>query len=381
MAEAKNKILVVDDSTSIVQYMRDILKNEYHVTTASSGEEALDVLLNYSPDVILLDVSMGGVNGYEVCRTIREKGVHGFVKIIMVSSGTSLKERLKGYESGADDYIGKPFKEEELLAKVRVFIRLKTVEDQLRDLNDKLNDQIKLRTSQLVDAEKMAAIGRYAAGIVHNLNNPLQVIMGTSQLLSMKNPSDKNIMRQRKAAAEMKKIIASILQTGAMESRTENVEIDLNEVLKSQIELLRSDHFFKHHIQMELDLQPLPPYLGIYAHFSQSFSNLMKNAGDAMYNRSNRILKISSAVESGDIVVRISDTGEGVSEESMKKIFDPFFTTKPLTANDDRPTGTGLGLASCKEMIESYGGELSADSVIDQGTTFTVKLPLPDESS
>lgn len=380
MKEERNKILVVDDSASVVQYMRDILQNGYYVKTASSGEDALTILSTYSPDIILLDVSMGGINGYEVCRTIREKGKHGFVKIIMVSSGTSLNERLKGYESGADDYIGKPFKEEELLAKVRVFIRLKTVEDQLKDLNDKLNDQIKLRTKQLIDAEKMAAIGRYAAGIVHNLNNPLQVIMGTSQLLSMKNPNDKNIMRQRKAAAEMKKIIASILKTGVMESKTESVKIDLNDVLNSQIELLRSDRFFKHHIHVERDLNPLPPYLGIYAHFSQSFSNLMKNAGDAMYDRDNCVLKISSGVEDNHIVIRISDSGHGISKEAMGRIFDPFFTTKPLTANDDRPTGTGLGLASCKEMIESYGGEITVDSVIDEGAVFTVKLPLTEDT-
>lgn len=374
--EKKFKILVIDDSPSIVEFMKEILQPEYTVQSAPSGEAALEILKNYAPDIILLDVAMGGMNGYEVCSAIRAKGNHGFVKIIMISSGASLKERLKGYESGADDYLPKPFKEEELLAKVRVFLRLKNVEDQLKAVNDQLHDQVKIRTKQLIDAEKMAAIGRYAAGIVHNLNNPLQVIMGTSQLLSMKNPNDKNIMRQRKAAAEMKQIIASILQTGFLDSKNESVNINLNDVLTKQIDLMRANPFFKHQVKTVLDLQPLPPYRGLYSHFSQSLGNLLKNAVEAMYGCQRRILTVSTSADKENINIRIADTGQGIEPDSMQRIFDPFFTTKPLTAHDDRPTGTGLGLASAKEMIESYSGKILVKSVVGTGTIFEVQLPI-----
>lgn len=372
----KNKILVVDDAASIVNAIRDTLKPEYEVETAFSGKDALEILREFRPDLILLDVMMPGMDGYTVCRKIRSDPAFNFVKIIMVSGKTMLEERLRGYDAGADDYIGKPFKTEELLAKVRVFLRLKSVEDQLRELNQTLNEQVRIRTEQLIDAEKMAAIGRYAAGIVHNLNNPLQVIMGNAQLLAMKHPDNHKIMSLRKAAAQMKKIIGTILSTSHRESKAESMNIDLNEVLMNQMELLKANPFFKHKIRTEMKLKPLPTYRGIYAHFSQSLGNLIKNAVDAMYEKESGTLSISSSVENEAIIIKISDTGHGISPKKMGKIFNPFFTTKPLTAKDDRPTGTGLGLASSKEMVESYGGEIVAESQDDKGTTFTVRLPI-----
>jgi len=371
----KNKILIVDDSRSIVAAMVDILKDDFDIQIAYSGEEALKIIKDFKPDLLLLDVVMTGINGYEVCRKIRSEGSYGYTKIIMVSSKTMLEELLKGYEAGADDYIGKPFKEEELLAKVRVFMRLKSVEDELKRVNSILDEQVRVRTKQLLDAEKMAVIGRYAAGIVHNLNNPLQAIMGNAELLSMKHPDNQNIMNLRKAAAQMKKIISSILSTSYKESGTEYTFISLNEVLNDQIELFKANPFFKHQIQIQINLSDLPAYGGIYHHFSQSFGNLIKNAVDAMYKSKTRILSVSTAVLNEYIIIKISDTGHGIPPAKMDKIFNPFFTTKPLSASDERPTGTGLGLASAKEMIGSYGGDILVESEIGKGTTLTIKLP------
>lgn len=373
--DQKNKILIVDDSKSIVAAIVEILENDFHVKAAFSGEEALEVIKEFKPDLILLDVVMTGINGYKVCQKIRSDGSFGYIKIIMVSSKTMLEELLKGYEAGADDYIGKPFKEEELLAKVRVFMRLKSVEDELKRVNSILDEQVKVRTQQLLDAEKMAVIGRYAAGIVHNLNNPLQAIMGNAELLSMKNPDNKNIMNLRKAAAQMKKIISSILSTSYKESGTEYTLINLNEVLSDQIELFKANPFFKHKVETRLDLNELPAYGGIYHHFSQSFGNLIKNAVDAMYKSENKVLSLSTSTCDEDIVIKISDTGNGIPAVKMEKIFNPFFTTKPLSSSDGRPTGTGLGLASAKEMIGSYGGEINVESEVGKGTTLTIKLP------
>ncbi len=369
-------ILVVDDAASVVMAIRNILDPYYEVKTASSGEDALTILNAFKPDLILLDVTMPGIDGYEVCRQIRANEAFRTVKIIMVSSRSELKERLNGYASGADDYIGKPFQEEELLAKVRVFLRIRALENELQQLNNTLNEQVSLRTEQLLLAEKLAAIGRYSAGIVHNLNTPLQVIMGSAELLAIKHPDNPNIMRLRKAAAQMKKIISTIISTGYREGGTEYTELDLNEVIRDQIELLKSNPFFKHKIRTELILSPLPAYRGIYAHFSQSFGNLIKNAADAMYSSEQKFLSITTSVKDGVILIKISDTGHGISKERMGKIFNPFFTTKPLTASDERPTGTGLGLASAKEMIEAYGGEISVESQLGKGSIFTVILPI-----
>lgn len=188
--DRENNILVVDDSKSILVAIQNILNRDYTVKTASSGEKALEILESYVPDLVLLDAKMPGIDGYEVCRAIRSDKLLKFLKVIMISGADGLENRLKGYEAGVDDYLEKPFDRDELIAKVKVFSKLKVAEDQLKELNSKLSEQVRLRTDQLVEAEKMAAIGKYSAGIVHNLNNPLQAILGYSQLMEFEQPDN-----------------------------------------------------------------------------------------------------------------------------------------------------------------------------------------------
>lgn len=131
-----------------------------------------------------------------------------------------------------------------LYLKIQVFLRLKSVEDQLLDLNNTLNEQVRVHTEQLIDAEKMANIGRYAAGIAHNLNNLLNVIIGYAELFAMQHPEDRTIMSLNKAAEQMKETIATILNTGHMQSKEKKIDIDLNQVITDQVELLKSNSFF-----------------------------------------------------------------------------------------------------------------------------------------
>ena len=373
---SKKKILIVDDSKSIRSILKKALIQDYQVKEADSGEKAIELLPDYNPDLVLLDIEMPGMNGYEVCKKIRSDDSFGFIKIIILSSLTKLNERLKGYNIGADDYLGKPFKEEELLAKVQVFLRLKALEDELSDLNNQLNEQVKIRTEQLIDSEKMAAVGRHTAGIIHNLNTPLQVILGNADILQMNDSDNQHIDNLKKAADQMKRIITTLLSTSRLESQPQFMKINLNEVIEDQIELLMANPHFKYKIKTELKLEPLPSYKGIYAHFSQSLGNLIKNSAEAMFDSYKKLLSISSKANDNEIMIEISDTGHGIPKCDLNKIFDPFYSTKPLTSNDNTPTGTGLGLASCKEMIESYNGNIVVESEIGMGTIFRVLLPL-----
>lgn len=372
-----NKILIVDDSRSVRIALHRILSSHYDLKQADCGEEALNILPAFNPDLVLLDVEMPGMTGYEVCRRIRAGNSPDSIKIIMVSTRVKLDDRLKGYEAGADDYLGKPFSAEELLAKAKVFLGLKAFEDNLAQHNNRLQDQMKLRTAQLMDAEKMAALGRLTAGIVHNLNSPLQVIMSNAELLKFKYPHELQIAYFSKAANEMKRIISTLLTTSRLENDANVMYIDLNDVITNQIELLKANRFYAQKINTELELEPLPLYKGVYTDFSQSIGNLIKNAVEAMYESDARWLYIASKLEDKAIVIQISDTGPGIAPEDMARIFDPFFTSKPLNAVGDKPCGTGLGLPSSKEMIESYGGRITVDSKPGNGSTFKVILPLP----
>lgn len=367
-------VFVVDDAHSVLDHMRDILEPDYRVETAPTGEAALARLNEIRPDVVLLDVILPGMDGYAVCRKIRSEPDLAGVRIIMISNRSLLDQRLTGYEAGADDYMVKPFQPPELLAKVRVFTRLKAAEDELRELNALLEERVRLRTRQLVKAEKMAAVGRYAAGIVHNLKTPLQGIMGYTELMALSHPDAAHIPHLRKAAEEMKRIIGAILKVGRQESETAQSDLELNDILRDQLELLRASPHFSG-VKTVLELNPLPPFRGVYHHISQSFANLLRNALEAMHGRSRRKLTVSTAAAESAILVRIADTGRGIPPGDLERIFDSFYTTKPLTSEGDEPTGTGLGLASTREIIASYGGEIRVQSRPGQGTTFTVRLP------
>jgi len=374
--ETRNNILVVDDSKSVARLIKDTLKEDYNVKTASCGKKALSLLAEFFPDLVLLDVRMPGLNGYQVCKEIKARVEFPHIKIIMVSGEIELSSRLEGFEAGADDYITKPIELMELMAKVKVFLRLKTLEDRLREMNDNLNKQVALRSSQLIEAEKMSALGKYAAGIVHNLNNPLQLLMGHAELFKMEYPDNPYIQSQLKAAQSMKEMVTTILTNYSMVSLSSKVEIDFNQMLQDLVEIMKADQFFKHHVEKKLDLKPLPSYMGIYSHFDQVLGNLLKNALEAMYGSEKRELMISTSNDKDIIHISIADTGCGIKKEDVGRIFDPFYTTKPLVASNGGPSGTGLGLASTKEMVESYNGKISVESVLEKGSVFKICLPL-----
>jgi len=174
----------------------------------------------------------------------------------------------------------------------------------------------------------------------------------------------------------MKRIISGMLSAVARKSGSSPEILDLNRVLSNRIDLLKSKGVFNGKISLEMKCGDLPLISGVYSHFNQCFGNLISNALDAMYENDEGVLTIESAFDNENIIIKISDTGHGIPKEKMALIFNPFFTSKPPTAVDGRPTGTGLGLPSCREMIESYGGEIQVYSKVGKGSAFAVRLPV-----
>jgi two-component system sensor histidine kinase/response regulator len=127
--QVQGKILTVDDDPNNITIIEELLDDNYELKTATSGEEALEIAQQFRPDIILLDIMMPGMNGYEVCRKLREHCTSEYTKIIMVSARAMVSERLEGYKSGADDYITKPFDGDELLAKIKLYMELKPAEE------------------------------------------------------------------------------------------------------------------------------------------------------------------------------------------------------------------------------------------------------------
>lgn len=385
----KSKILVVDDDPLNILIVKDVLSNIHDLEIAMSGAEALKKMDISVPDIVLLDIMMPNMDGYEVARKIRQKFVGQHIKIIFVSAKINLRDRLEGYESGADDYITKPYDDGELLAKIRLFIKLKQTQDNLVEskkhleiLNNTLEEKVRIRTEQLLEAEKLSSIGKYAAGIVHNLNNPLAAVIGYSQLLQIspkiKEFSDiQNYIKKILHSSDlMKEIISSILIKGKAENSLIEKEIDLNEVLHVQIDILKANSFFSKSVELKLDFGQIPKIMGIYIHFSQSLGNIINNAVEAMYDSPEKLLTISTRYVETKIIIEIKDTGCGIPKANLEKIYDPFFTTKVLNTSAERPSGTGLGMASSKQMLEAYQGEIQIESELNVGTLFRILLPV-----
>ncbi len=258
--------------------------------------------------------------------------------------------------------------------------------------------------TQLVQAEKLSAIGRLAQGIAHNLLTPLTVIKGRTQLIleeardyfedelpallskmaGRKLEMPPHIaeiyenMRQELSAIErgsrtMQEIIDNLIYKSRREQEEHKQLVDINDLLWQELKFLDGDPRFKHYIEKVYNFYEEPLYIeGVYSDFSQSFSNLIKNAIDAMEGCEKPVLTITTRSDDEYVYIEFRDTGVGIPPENIPHLFEPFFTTKPI--NGGTLTGTGLGLYSCYQLLSPYGAQFEVKSKPGD-TTFTVKMP------
>jgi DNA-binding response OmpR family regulator len=180
------KILIVDDSPFTRLKCKQILASENHdVIEAENGEEAIRKVETEKPDVVLMDVVMPVMDGHEACKKLKE-GKYPDLPVIIVTTKSELEDLVKGFESGADDYIVKPFKKMELLSRISAMLRVKGLYDELKDKNKELkhaNDELKKAKTALKEKEKLSLVGQLLVGVHHELRNPLTVVLSNSQIL------------------------------------------------------------------------------------------------------------------------------------------------------------------------------------------------------
>lgn len=374
MEKSKEIVLVVDDEPRNVRIIQKAISDKYTIAIAEDGESALEKVEKLNPAIILLDIMMPGIDGYEVCQRVRNDPTRKLTKIILVSGKAMVDERLKGYEVGANDYVTKPFVREELMAKVEVFLELYRAEKRLMEINLSLENEVRARTTQLLKSEKMAFIGMHSAEIVHNLKNPLSIMIGYLRILQKKDPNNKYAPQIMSAAEKLEMIIRSILDTTRSSNDDQKRLININEIIKTELEVLKIDKRYKYEVEVRLELGILPQIVGVPIHFTQVLNNIFSNAGDAMSESENKVLTITTFVENDFVKVRVKDTGSGISDSNLQRVFEPLFTTK--LANGEGPVGTGLGLAYCKRILDYYEGAINIDSHDNQGTTVEISIPV-----
>jgi signal transduction histidine kinase/ActR/RegA family two-component response regulator len=248
--------------------------------------------------------------------------------------------------------------------------------DEIGVLGKTLDDmKTKLKSSYdlLLHSEKMALMGQVVAGIAHELNNPLTIVIGNIQLMMMRELNEKNVQsltRIKDGAERASKIVKNLL-TFARQEKPERKPTDVNVILKRALEL-RAYELKVSNIEVGTQLAPdLPETMADPHQLQQVFLNLIVNAEQAMIDAHGKgLLRLSTRLEPGKILVFFSDDGPGIPQENLRRIFEPFFTTKPVGK------GTGLGLSICQGIIGEHGGRVDVVSTIGRGTTFIIELPV-----
>lgn len=424
-------LLVVDDNPTNIKVLFNFLKEEgFKVLVAKDGLNALEKLTSIQPDLILLDIMMPGIDGFETCRRIKETPKINTIPIIFMTALADANNKVKGLSSGAVDYITKPFQQEEVLARINLHLKLQSLTQELASVNASLEHKVEERTaelkkaqSQLVLTEKMSSLGQLVAGIVHEINNPVGFIAGNIaeaknyaqdlinliQLYQDKYPQpDEDILEELEAIdfdylqQDFPKLLKSMeegtnritnisqsMRTFSRADSDQKVDFNCHDGIDSTIMILRHRLKAKDNrpeIQITKnygDLPPIPCYPG---QLNQVFMNLLANAIDALedsnqgksyqdiQNQPNEIV-ITTGYDgdNNQVKIEIHDNGIGMKPEIKEKIFDYLFTTKGVNK------GTGLGLAISREIIEDkHQGTLSFTSQLGQGTTFTVTLPVKE---
>lgn len=416
MAGGKATILVVDDEVNNRNVMVAQLASEgYELLTAASGEEALELIDRRLPDLILLDVMMPGISGFDVAEILKSEERTAGVPIIMLTALGDSDSRLTALNNGAEEFLTKPVARAELQARIHNLLKLKKCQDRLADqvvsrtnALESANQQVSELRDQLLHSEKLAAIGQLAAGVAHEINNPVGFVnanLGTlkgyvKDILRMmrayesaccesaRDPLVDARLKQLRAELELDYLCddAPLLIEESLEGLSRVCRIvqdlkcfahldpneqwmlaDLHECLDSTLNIATNEIKYKAVVLKEYGA--IPEVECIPSQINQVFLNMLVNAAQAMPENAQGTITVRTRREGETVCVEIADTGCGIEPSALPRIFDPFYTTKPVGK------GTGLGLSLSYGIIQRHGGRIEVDSESGRGTTFRIMLP------
>lgn len=371
------EVLIVDDIAENLQVLGNILtERNLDVSFASNGKQALEAVAYEAPDLILLDIAMPEMDGFEVCRCLQDDPNTQHIPIIFLTAKTESESIVKGFELGAVDYVTKPFNHAELVSRVFTHLEL----NHSRQLIEQQNDQLRQQNVEL--QELNATKDKFFSIVAHDLKNPFNTLIGFSELLLSNYanmPSDK-IQRFHdyihKASQQGFNLLENLLewsrsQTGRLKwkpelFKLENVAIQVEELLAGTAD------------SKSINLQKaIDSNIRVYADPNMIMTvirNLVSNA--LKFTDKGGVVTISATAESNEmenITVTVSDTGIGISPEDQEKLFR--LEHHHTTLGTEEEKGTGLGLLLCKEFVEKNGGKIWVESKPGQGSHFRFTLP------
>ncbi|MCP4603495.1 MAG: hybrid sensor histidine kinase/response regulator, partial [Proteobacteria bacterium] len=357
-------VLLVEDNEEMLDFMAGLLGRHHTVLTAANGREGLETARLKLPDVIVSDIMMPHMNGYEMCQKLKQDPMTRNISVILVTARHGPEAAVQGFSVGADDYVVKPFSSQELVARVGAQTRIRAL------------------TTSLIRAEKQTIIGTMSAGIAHEVLNPINaVINGIAPLRGILAEvlSERNHPKQREASIALLEAIetsgrrihevvnALLAFARPSENALKLKEAQLSKGVESALTILKFK--MKKNTQVHCEYNWDEPILCYPELLNQAVINLIINAIDALPERGGNVW-ISTEMVDNTVEIRVKDDGPGIPSEYRERIFTPFYTTKPPGL------GTGLGLAITQEIVSLHRGEITLLTESDPGTEFIISIPL-----
>jgi signal transduction histidine kinase len=352
----RERILVVEDNPDMRRFLTQLLSLHYRVTAAQDGQEGLEKVREEHPDLVLSDVMMPRLSGYDLTSRLKTDPRTHDIPVILLTAKRGVDPTLEGFSQGADDYLGKPFNTRELLARVRAQLRL-------RDL-----------AQQLAQAQKMSMLGTLSAGLAHEVRNPINCIANSVPVL-------RKILSHREGGNGDGRVAAEILDLIA--DGAERIDALVRDLLRFShqdqaevtgwsptAELESTLKLLKHRVQevrVVKELRFAGEIEGRPSQLNQVLMNLLDNALRAVGPEGE--IRIRTDRDGAGLRLTVEDDGPGIAPEVLPRIFDPFFTTREVGE------GTGLGLHLTRQIVEAHGGRIHASSTPGHGALFTVWLP------
>jgi signal transduction histidine kinase len=378
------KALVADDEPDMLRFLKSQLVQNYEVLEAVDGQQAIEKASQFLPDIILLDMMMPEKDGLQACRELRERTSTQSIPIIMLTARADEETKLAALAAGASDFLPKPFSTTELHVRIKNLVESHQYQSKLSKQNMALEstiEQLKETESQLVQTEKLASLGRMSAGIIHEINNPLN--FATTGLYTLRNKGKYLAVEQQADYAEVLKdveegikrvkTIVSDLRMFTHPETESRDQVEVVEVIGSALRFLANE--WKDRVDIE---QTMNPHLTVWANKNKLihvFTNLLQNSLDALKTKEFKDgekpkITIDGTMNNGRSILRVRDNGPGIDQQHLDKIFDPFFTTK------DVGEGMGLGLSICYRIIQECDGRISVKTESGKYCEFTLEFPL-----
>ncbi|MEM7580282.1 MAG: response regulator [Cyanobacteria bacterium P01_A01_bin.80] len=427
---SSNSILIVDDTPNNIRLLFDVLDSAgFDISVVRNGETALEKLHHIEPDLILLDVMMPGIDGFETCRRIKSNPEMRDIPIIFMTALSDTEHKVSGLQIGAIDYITKPIQVEEVLARVNVHLNLRNAQLLVQqEIIERKKTEIELRKTlasmkqmqtQLIQSEKMSALGNLVSGVAHEINNPLGFLNGSIRNVTdnvqdlfehlklyqqeYSSPTDTitkhaesidleyinedlpQIFESMEKATNRIQNISNSLRTFSRGDIECKVRADLHEGIDSTILILKyrlKANNKRPAIEVITEYSDLPQIECFPGQLNQVFMNILANAIDALEESNKGFsfkeieanpnkITIKTFLKDNQIKISIADNGQGMTEEVKQKIFDHLFTTKKVGK------GTGLGLSIARQIIrEKHDGSLEVNSDFGKGTEFVISIPV-----